>query len=135
MSLSKEETEVLLACLDTNGDGNVNYDQFLSGVRGELSKVRSDIVYAAFAKFDSSGCGSVKASDLKVEACVKSHPKVVSGDLTEDEAFLEFLTNFGDKNNDGQITQTEWVDYYAAISSMVASDEHFINLMNTYWNL
>ena len=135
VSLSKEDTEVLLACLDTNGDGNVNYDQFLAGVRGELSKVRADIVNAAFAKFDAGGSGVVKASDLKVEASVKSHPKVVSGDLTEDEAFLEFLTNFGDKNNDGYITQTEWCDYYAAISSMVASDEHFMNLMNTYWNL
>ena len=135
MNLSKEETEVLLASLDTNGDGNVNYDQFLCGVRGELSKVRSDVVNAAFAKFDAAGYGMVKASDLKVEASVKSHPKVIAGDLTEDEAFLEFLTNFGDKNNDGQITLIEWVDYYSAISSVVASDEHFINLMNTYWNL
>lgn len=135
VSLSKEETECLLASLDTNGDGNVNYDQFLAGVRGELSKVRSDVVHAAFAKFDAEGCGMVKASDLKVEACVKSHPKVISGDITEDEAFLEFLTNFGDKNNDGMITYIEWVDYYSAVSSMVASDEHFINLMNSYWNL
>lgn len=133
VSLSKEETEVLLACLDTNGDGNVNYDQFLCGVRGEMDKVRSDLVYAAFAKFDAQGSGSVNASDLKVVACVKSHPRVVSGDITEDEAFLEFLTNFGDKNNDGKITLTEWVDYYSAVSAMVASDEHFIGLMNTYW--
>ena len=32
------------------------------------------------------------------------HPKVISGEITEDEAFLEFLANFGDKNNDGKIT-------------------------------
>ena len=77
----------------------------------------------------------VKASDLKVEAVVSSHPMVVAGKITEDEAFLEFLTNFGDKNNDGHITLIEWVDYYSAVSANIANDEHFINLMNSYWNL
>ena len=102
--LSKEETDTILACLDTNGDGNVNYDDFLKAIRGEMNKARCDVVNAAFAKFDTEGCGSVKASDLRVAINVKNHPKVVSGDITEDEAFLEFLTNFGDKNNDGRIT-------------------------------
>lgn len=135
VSLSKEESDCFLAALDTNGDGNVNYDQFLCGIRGEMNKTRSDIVHAAFAKFDAENCGVVKASDLKVVACVKSHPKVIAGDITEDEAFLEFLTNFGDKNNDGCITLIEWVDYYSAVSAAVANDEHFINLMNAYWSL
>ena len=102
--LSKDETDALLKHLDTNGDGNVNYDMFLTGLRGEMNKERCDIVAASFAKFDTLGCGMVKASDLRVCANVKGHPRVVSGDITEDEAFLEFLTNFGDKNNNGCIT-------------------------------
>ena len=43
VSLSKEETDIMLGCLDTNGDGNVNYDDFLKAIRGELSKERSDV--------------------------------------------------------------------------------------------
>ena len=54
------------------------------------------------------------------------HPKVISGDITQDEAFLEFLANFGDKNNDGNITKEEWNDYYAAVSASVEEDEHFV---------
>ena len=54
------------------------------------------------------------------------HPKVISGDITEDEAFLEFLANFGDKNNDGTITKEEWNDYYAAVSASIDGDEHFV---------
>ena len=133
--MSKDETDTMLACLDTNGDGNVNYDDFLKAIRGELSKERSDVVHAAFVKFDSEGCYQVKASDLRAAACVSSHPKVVSGDITEDEAFLEFLTNFGDKNNNGYITITEWVDYYSAVSAEVQSDDHFCKLVKSYWNL
>jgi len=44
-----------------------------------------------------TGCGKVAASDLRVAFKCSSHPKVQSGEITEDEAFLEFLTNFGDK--------------------------------------
>ena len=97
--------------------------------------MRCDVVAASFAKFDTESCGSIKASDLRVVCNVTSHPRVVSGDITEDEAFLEFLTNFGDKNNNGRITVTEWMDYYAAISSVVQADEHFCNLMNSTWRL
>jgi calcyphosin len=66
---------------------------------------------------------------------VKSHPKVISGEITEDEAFLEFLSNFGDKNNDGSITKTEWNDYYAAVSSSIDNDQHFCDLMINCWKL
>ena len=135
VSLSKEETQQLLAILDTNGDGNVNYDMFLNAIRGELSKERADVVHAAFVKFDIEGTCKLKASDLRAAACVSSHPRVVSGDLTEDEAFLEFLTNFGDKHGDGCITLVEWVDYYSAVSAQVQSDDHFCKLVKSYWNL
>ena len=66
-------------------------------MRGELNDKRKAVTMAAFAKFDLNSCGSVKSSDLKVVMDVASHPKVVSGDITDDEAFLEFLSNFGDK--------------------------------------
>lgn len=135
VSLSKDETAALLAILDTNGDGNVNYDDFLRAIRGELSKERADVVHAAFIKFDSEGCYKVKASDLRAAACVSSHPRVVSGDITEDEAFLEFLTNFGDKHGDGCITLVEWIDYYSAVSAEVQNDDHFCKLVKAYWNL
>ena len=135
VTISKEETDLLMAVLDTNGDGNVNYDDFLVGVRGSMNDTRKGVVDAAFAKFDSEGAGSVKASDLRAAVNVGSHPKVVSGEITEDEAFLEFLSNFGDKNNDGRITNTEWSDYYAAISAKVSDDEHFCNMMSINWTL
>ena len=36
----------------------------------------------------------------------KLHPKVKSGEKTEDQVFMEFLQNFGDKNKDGKIERT-----------------------------
>jgi len=34
-----------------------------------------------------------------------AHPKVLKGQMTEDQVFTEFLQNFADGNKDGQITK------------------------------
>ena len=134
-NLTSDETNALLAHLDTNQDGSVNFDEFLVAIRGELNDVRRPVVEAAFQKFDIDGSGEVTAADLKPVYNVAQHPKVISGEITEDEAFLEFLAYFADRNNDGIITQTEWLDYYAAVSSSVDDDEHFVAILTRAWNL
>lgn len=128
-NLTKEQTNCLLAFLDTDNDGYVNYDEFLSGIRGCPNDTRKQAILDAFNKFDLDCSGSINAADLKATFPASSHPRVISGELTEDEAFLEFLSNFGDKNNDGKITKTEWCDYYSAVSMCVESDDHFCALM------
>ena len=90
-----------------------------------LSGIRKEAVDACFAKFDN-GTGCVSASDLKNVYSCNAHPKVISGDITEDEAFLEFLANFKDCNNDGTITKEEWDEYYTSVSGRIDVDEHFV---------
>ena len=132
--LSKDETDSVLAHFDTDGDGNVNFDEFLKGIRGEMSAERQAVVDEAFCKFDVDGSGHITAADLRESYNVACHPKVISGEITEDEAFLEFLANFGDENGDGEITVQEWNDYYSAVSSSVDTDEDFCNMMHQAWN-
>lgn len=55
--------------------------------------------------------------------------------MCEEEVFIQFLQNFGDKNRDGTISKEEWNDYYAAVSANIDNDDHFINLMITAWKL
>lgn len=134
-NLSHQETDALLAHFDTDHDGTVNYNEFLVAIRGALNEIRQAVTDAAFCKFDLDGSGCVTASDLRVVYSCNAHPKVISGEITEDEAYLEFLANFGDKNNDGKITQTEWNDYYSAVSSSIDNDDHYVELMRTAWKL
>ena len=63
------------------------------------------------------------------------HPKVINGTLTEDQVFMEFLSNFGDRNHDGRIERAEWNDYYSAVSSSIDNDDHYVQLMKTAWKL
>lgn len=134
-NLSKHETDALLAYLDTDQDGNVNFDEFLVALRGRLNDTRQGVVDQAFCRFDLDGSGCITAADLRAAYACNLHPKVISGEITEDEAFLEFLANFGDKNNDGKITRCEWNDYYAAVSASIDSDDYFVEMMNRAWNL
>ena len=93
------------------------------------------MVDKAFLKFDKDGSGEIEACDLKGVYNCNFHPKVQSGEMTEDEVFLEFLANFGDKNRDGKIQKDEWNEYYAAVSSSIDNDEHFVQLMRAAWKL
>ena len=100
-----------------------------------MNAKRQAIADKAFLKFDKDGNGYIDASDLKGVYNCSFHPKVISGEMTEDQVFLEFLANFGDKNKDGRIERSEWSDYYSAVSASIDNDDHFVQLMKTAWKL
>ena len=135
VELTHLESDALLDFFDTDRDGCVNFDEFLVGIRGQLNEKRKDIVLKAFFKFDKDCSGTITSADLVGVYNVDFHPKFKSGEMTREEIFVDFLQNFGDKNRDGIITKEEWLDYYAAISSNIDSDEHFVLLMKTAWKL
>jgi predicted component of type VI protein secretion system len=58
---------------------------------------------------------------------------VISGQITLDQAFDEFLKNFTEKF--GQIEKREWDDYYAAVSFNLDNDDHFNYLIRDVWQL
>ena len=99
-----------------------------------LSGIRKEAVDACFAKFDN-GSGCIVAEDLRGSYSTKNHPKVQCLEMTNEEAFLEFLCNFKDENNSGTISKEEWDNYYATVSGRIDEDEHFCALMRTAWNL
>ena len=121
--------------LDKNDDGYVSFDEFLVGIRGKPNVRRQTYIDKAYFKFDKDGDGRITASDLRGVFNCSNHPKVISGEMCEEEVFIEFLENFGDRNRDGMISKEEWNDYYSAVSANIENDEHFVDLMKTCWKL
>ena len=80
----------------------------------------------AFLAFDKTCDGVIDAEDLKGRFSVEKHPKFQSGEMTQDEIFMEFLSNFNDKNGDGKIDRKEWNDYYSAVSADIDNDDYFV---------
>ena len=111
-----------------------NFDEFLLAIRGRTNQRRQAIIDKAFLKFDKDGTGIIKVTDIReVFNCIK-HPKVVCGELSEDQVFAQFLKNFNDYGN-GTMERKEWNDYYSVLSGSIDNDDYFVLLMKTAWNL
>ena len=135
VTLTKSESDILLSYFDKDGDKTINIDEFLLGIRGELNETRKQAVLQAFNKFDTDGSGAISIVDLSGVYSVEKHPKYISGEKTKDQIFKKFLNSFGDKNEDGVITQKEFLEYYSAVSSSIDDDEYFVKVIKNAWLL
>ena len=133
--VSTGDADVLMKFLDKDGDGRVSLTEFLIGVRGTLNEKRQAAVDQAFLKFDKTCDGVVDAADLAVSYNVEKHPKYISGEMTKDEIFMQFLQNFNDKNGDGKISREEFNEYYSAVSADIDRDDYFVLMMQQAWGI
>ena len=135
VEVTLEEIGILMAKWDEDCSGDLNFDEFLKGLRGYLSEDRAAVVDAAWNKFDVDGTDTITIDDLKAGGYnVEQHPKFQSGEMTEEEIFGEFLGAFGD-DGDGVISKEEWIDYYNGISSSFDTDDEFVQSITNAWGL
>ena len=122
---------------DLDGDGNITYDEFLSGLRDPLNDRRLNMVKKAFAMLDRSGNGTITTSDIAGIYDVSQNPEFLEGRKTKDEILAEFLNNFDGPrgNNDGVVTWDEFQDYYSDLGMSTPSDEYFVRMMETTWQV
>ncbi len=92
--MSPEEARVLFDVFDINGDGNVDYDELMRSVIGEMNAFRKTFVKKAFDKLDANKNGIIELDDIKHFYNAKMHPDVKSKKKTEDEVLSEFLDTF-----------------------------------------
>jgi hypothetical protein len=96
---------------------------------------RQTAIDRAFNRFVTEDGNSIEAADLKSVYVTSIHPRVVSGECSTDEAFLELLTNFTDRDNNGRVHRDEWNAYYEKISATIPNDDHFYQLMCQVWRI
>jgi Ca2+-binding EF-hand superfamily protein len=122
---------------DVDGDGNVSYEEFISGLRDSLTPRRQAMVDKAFARLDMNGSGEITISDIAGIYDVSMNPEFVEGRKTKDQILSDFLSNFEGKRSDtagdGIITKDEFCDYYTDLSMSVPSDEYFVRMMESTW--
>ena len=133
----KVELQALMKFYDVDGDGNISYDEFLSGLRDELSERRVAMVRKAFQMLDKDGSGKVTVSDIAGIYDVSMNAEFLEGRKTKEEILAEFLNGFDGArgNNDGIITWEEFYDYYADLSMSTPSDEYFVRMMESTWQV
>ena len=82
-SLSKKDSLLAFDELDLNGDGYVNFDEFLLAIRGRPNAQRQKIIDQAFDKFNRDASDNViTVADLAGVYDCSHHPKVITGEMT-----------------------------------------------------
>lgn len=136
LELSEEEVAEIFSSMDEDETGTINYDEFLDKLRPEMTEDRQAVVLEAFAKLDESGDGMVTLEDVKTKYDVSRHPKVVSGEMSEDDVLTTFLGRFeGNTKQDGEVTKEEFLEYYSGVSKSIDEDEYFVEMMKLAWKL
>ncbi|XP_036096684.1 calcyphosin isoform X1 [Molossus molossus] len=158
--LDPAEAEGMCRRWDRDGSGKLDLEEFLRALRPPMSQARKAVIAAAFSKLDRSGDGVVTVDDLRGVYSCHAHPKVQSGEWTEEEALRHFLDNFDSFEKDGQVgayrvpltpptpgfhpslepicpqvTLAEFQDYYSGVSNSVDTDEEFVAMMTSAWQL
>jgi len=122
---------------DVDGDGQINLEEFLRGLRDALTERREAMVWRAFSLMDRDGSGQIEAKDVAHLYDVSQHREFIEQTKTKEEILDDFLNSFdGVKgNNDGIISKDEWYEYYTDLSVSVPSDDYFVQMMESTWNI
>ena len=88
---------------DVNQDGSIGYEEFLSGLKEDLSERKQAMVDKAFTILDKDGSGILTVSDIENIYDVRQNQDFIDGKKTKEEILGDCLDNFDGArgNNDG----------------------------------
>jgi Ca2+-binding EF-hand superfamily protein len=135
LQLTKEEAKQVLDHFDRDGNGQVDFNEFLGTLRGPLPESRKKIVRAAYDKLDVNHDGKVKLDDIANLYDVSRHPDILQGRKSAEQVFVEFMGLWDTQKRDSIVTFDEFCDYYADVSASVDSDDYFTAMMKSAWKL
>jgi Ca2+-binding EF-hand superfamily protein len=140
--LSDKEVTLAFKAFNLGEEGEIDYEEFLRTIRGEMNQFRVRLCQQAFRKIDKDGSGVLDINDIRGVYNAKMHPEVKAGRKTEDEVFMEYLETFeahhammAGESKDHRITLEEWIEYYQNVSMSIDDDKYFELMMNNCWRM
>ena len=89
----------LFKCFDYDGNGEIDFNEFIRVIVGPLNQFRTKICIKAFKLIDMNDDGVLDITDIKGRYNATMHPEVKSGKRTEDEVLTEFMETFEQHHN------------------------------------
>ncbi len=123
-----------MAYYDVNHDGYISYEEFVRGVREPMNERRTSMVQKIFKGMDKAGTGKVAVGEIEKAYSVEKNKEFLWKKKSREELFAEFLGNFQGAK-EGTVAKQEFVDYYTDLSMSIASDEYFVQMLETVWHV
>lgn len=136
LDLSEEDSMALFHHFDVDNSGDIDFEEFLRGVRGDMSARRKNLINMAFDVVDKDGNGVLEPDDLIGVYDASKHPDVISGKKTPDEVLREFLDTFDVGGEiDGKVTRQEFMNYYHNLSASIDNEDYFELMIRNAWHI
>eukprot|EP00794_Sanderia_malayensis_P012752 gene12752-14059_t len=135
LAIPDQHFDYIWNLVDTNEDGKLDYGEFVRGFIGEMNEFRKRLVRKAFARLDTSKAGFTRKDDLIKFFSAKKHPKVLSGEKSEAEITNELVLAFEASEKRGEISYSEFIDFYEGLSIQTETDQEFASIMRSSWGV
>lgn len=130
-----DEVSDVFEYLDRDHSGKISFDEFLVGLRGPIAKRRVDLIRLAFQQLDRTKDGVVTLEDIEDVYDTSYHPDVRSGKLTHAEALRDFMAQWDTIEQDGIVTEEEFLEYYKNVSASIDNDDMFELMIRNSWRI
>jgi Ca2+-binding EF-hand superfamily protein len=136
MNLSDSELRLLFDYFDIDGNSNIDFEEFIQGIRDPLTERRLRLVQLAFNKLDKDGNGIVDAAEIAQSYDASRHPDVLNGRKTAHEVLNQFLETFDVGGvKDGMVTQQEFINYYTNLGANIDNEDYFELMIRNAWHI
>eukprot|EP00997_Jenningsia_sp_PLL12_P000591 NODE_1087_length_1288_cov_42.764326_g891_i0.p1 GENE.NODE_1087_length_1288_cov_42.764326_g891_i0~~NODE_1087_length_1288_cov_42.764326_g891_i0.p1 ORF type:complete len:220 (-),score=48.91 NODE_1087_length_1288_cov_42.764326_g891_i0:72-731(-) len=129
-----DEMTQVMDYFDIDGTGLIGIPNFISTLRGTITRGRAELVATAFSLLDPKGEGEVPFADIKALNDVRNHPDTLSRRKTVEQVTHDFISGW-DKTTGCIVTFDEFMDYYQDINSGIDEDKFFELMMRNTWHI
>ncbi|KAK1931658.1 Calcyphosin-like protein [Phytophthora citrophthora] len=136
--ITGRDAQSLFYHFDSNHDGAMSVNEFLSGMREPMNPRRQLVVRMAFDSLDRSGSGEISGTAIATTFDARRLPEVSSGRKTDCEAHAEFLDTFGlvtERQRQRNVNFEVWERYYANVSASIDEDDQFEQMIRNAWHI
>ncbi|CUG65130.1 Hypothetical protein, putative, partial [Bodo saltans] len=116
------------------GNGALSVEEFMRGIRPELTVARKDLVLQAFHLLNVSGKGEVPLDEFLSLYDASTHPLVLCKKKSPEAVAQEFADDWR-RIPGGIVRLADFLEYYANLSASTDSDDLFELIVRNGWHV
>lgn len=134
INMRREDVDRLVRLLDRQNRGAIFVEEFMRGVRPDITMARRDLVLQAFQLIDDSGSGEVPVEELISLYDTSMHPAVICKKKTQEELNQVFAQDWR-RIQGGVVRLADFLEVYSNISASTDNDDYFELMVRNGWHI